>query len=573
MKTIAYPDISGSVEQQLASIRRYLWLENEYMQTLAQAATPQQIWSGAMTAVTQADNPRETESKRAEYKALRALIIKTADEVTVSSEQFRLKLSGMYLAKSQFGDYFENASVTIDGTPYGIRQLYTYTTQVKGQLEDYVSSTEGYIRTGILDNSGANPVLGVEVGILSDELECDGQTVTVSNPICTRITPDSWELWRHGVRIAYTDAGNVCFPSAHITGGSISIGDKCHIDQDGTAVFTDGIFSGSVTAGDGNIGGFQIAPRQLYYGQPGQEDSVYMSPGSLTPMSIGGSGNIPGWAFAASDSFGVTKTGQVWASDIRITGGSLAIGENCRINSDGSVMFRGQGLWLGTAENPQACSVSGSPVTDRWVIMTPKFGVTMDGVTYATAISGRSETGVTTDYICVRDYFVEPEGLSLYVDNGMVFSIFSESQQNRQSMYLSGGYVLMSGSVEMAGNMIVAGNIQGTSSGSVVSDSREKNSIQPLAGKYERLFDALQPVSFRYSSGSSGRLHTGFIAQQVEQARQVAGLTDTDFAAVVKTNMGTDRERLGLRYEELIALAVDKIQKIDSRVKALEERV
>ena len=200
------------------------------MQTLAQAATPQQIWSGAMTAVTQADNPRETESKRAEYKALRALIIKTADEVTVSSEQFRLKLSGMYLAKSQFGDYFENASVTIDGTPYGIRQLYTYTTQVKGQLEDYVSSTEGYIRTGILDNSGANPVLGVEVGILSDELECDGQTVTVSNPICTRITPDSWELWRHGVRIAYTDAGNVCFPSAHITGGSISIGDKCHID-------------------------------------------------------------------------------------------------------------------------------------------------------------------------------------------------------------------------------------------------------------------------------------------------------------------------------------------------------
>lgn len=44
----------------------------------------------------------------------------------------------------------------------------------------------------------------------------------------------------------------------------------------------------------------------------------------------------------------------------------------------------------------------------------------------------------------------------------------------------------------------------------------------------------LQPVSFLFKDGTSGRTHIGFIAQDVEQAMSECGLTDLDFAGFCK---------------------------------------
>ena len=71
--------------------------------------------------------------------------------------------------------------------------------------------------------------------------------------------------------------------------------------------------------------------------------------------------------------------------------------------------------------------------------------------------------------------------------------------------------------------------------------------------------------------GASGRTHTGLVAQDVEQALRDSGLTGQDFAAFVKTPRKDGSADYGLRYEELITLCIRQIQRLQTRVRKLEE--
>ena len=102
------------------------------------------------------------------------------------------------------------------------------------------------------------------------------------------------------------------------------------------------------------------------------------------------------------------------------------------------------------------------------------------------------------------------------------------------------------------------------------SDARLKKDIAPLAAKYETFFDNLTPRSFRYIDGTSGRHHTGFVAQEVVSALGSAGLGTQDFAGVVLWNAGTEDECWHLRKDEFVALNTWEIQKLKRRVAELE---
>ena len=106
----------------------------------------------------------------------------------------------------------------------------------------------------------------------------------------------------------------------------------------------------------------------------------------------------------------------------------------------------------------------------------------------------------------------------------------------------------------------------------VTSDREAKHDIESLPDGYGSIFDALRPVRFKYNDGTSDRYHTGFIAQEVAEAAEGAGVGLDSFAAVCRANPGTEDERWGIRYGELIALCVQQIQQTKARVSALEER-
>lgn len=122
----------------------------------------------------------------------------------------------------------------------------------------------------------------------------------------------------------------------------------------------------------------------------------------------------------------------------------------------------------------------------------------------------------------------------------------------------------------------------GTASTLVSSDFNVKNSIEKLSERYSILFDNLQPIRYKYNNGTSDRYHSGFIAQQVEEAINLASLTNQEFAGFARTlETETDPvtgeevqvERCYLRYEEFIALNTNEIQKLKKRVAELEAQL
>lgn len=135
------------------------------------------------------------------------------------------------------------------------------------------------------------------------------------------------------------------------------------------------------------------------------------------------------------------------------------------------------------------------------------------------------------------------------------------------------GTVTSAAAPELATFDMIAGTIKFANGTFTNSDSKIKNTIQPLSTnqKYEKLFDSLQPVSYKLNDGTSGRTHFGLIAQDLKQAILDSGLTTTDVAAYGEWELDDSEDQAGkatcgIRYEELIALNIQEIQKLKNRV-------
>ena len=111
---------------------------------------------------------------------------------------------------------------------------------------------------------------------------------------------------------------------------------------------------------------------------------------------------------------------------------------------------------------------------------------------------------------------------------------------------------------------------------SVVSDKSKKTSISYEMGLYEEFFDALKPATYLLKNGTSGRTHIGLISQDVEEALFASNLTSFDFAGFIKSPVldkngkETGEYNYALRYGEFIALCIDQIQKLKSRISKME---
>lgn len=110
------------------------------------------------------------------------------------------------------------------------------------------------------------------------------------------------------------------------------------------------------------------------------------------------------------------------------------------------------------------------------------------------------------------------------------------------------------------------------------SDRRIKNSISYDMEKYGKFFLNLKPSYYKLNNGKSGRFHLGFIAQDVEQAIILSGLATTDFAGLVQSSGVNDvhdeyEDQYYLRYSDFISLNTFMIQRLLSRVNALESKI
>lgn len=114
--------------------------------------------------------------------------------------------------------------------------------------------------------------------------------------------------------------------------------------------------------------------------------------------------------------------------------------------------------------------------------------------------------------------------------------------------------------------------VNNTVSGSGSSKLYKEN-IEPLNGRYSDLFDKLKPVRYNFRKDfydDDGKYHTGFIMEDLGESMDQLDIPEKDFAAY-----NPDHENGGgnIRYDELIALAVDEIQKLKKRVNNLERQL
>lgn len=177
---------------------------------------------------------REQETQ-ASFNSIKALIIKSADIVNAYYDTINQKLSGEYVAQSEFGTYQEITEQTITKTSSVVSQNFSsiqeIITDIEG-LEHMLIEVDAHINSGVLyyDEDGA-PVYGLEIG---QRTEIDG--VEVFNKYA-RFTAEKLSFYdSNGHEVAYISDKKLYITHIEVT-GSLSIGSlKNTVMADGSVV-------------------------------------------------------------------------------------------------------------------------------------------------------------------------------------------------------------------------------------------------------------------------------------------------------------------------------------------------
>ena len=267
-------------------------------------------------------------------------------------------------------------------------------------------------------------------------------------------------------------------------------------------------------------------------------------------------GTINGWEFLSSDTDGTTIINGDYIRTGTINAKSVAINY---LNED----EKGGGFGLGVGSTSNKHLTYGAMVYGYEENLQTKIdwfsNITFDD-------NGNPHYNGNTEVLTQTDIDRHlPNNHIIATDAGVRMT------SGTSSFYISGGTASLLGH-----------NIQIGDDGSswTTSDRNKKNSISYDMSKYESFFDALKPSSYKFNTGTSNRLHTGYIYQDVEQALLRSNLTSQDFAGLVKTHDSTGEINCGLRYEEFIPLNTYMIQKTrkeleekDNKIQQLENKI
>lgn len=142
--------------------------------------------------------------------SLKALIIKTADDVQSAMAEVKAQMEGSYIAKSEWGNLRQDITSEITATAAGIVQEYGFEEQIESLQNDaasfgaYQTQTLQYIKTGLLYYDADNlPRYGVAVGEKLSTVTVDGVTTLTRNDLCATFTSDRLSFWQGGVEVAY----------------------------------------------------------------------------------------------------------------------------------------------------------------------------------------------------------------------------------------------------------------------------------------------------------------------------------------------------------------------------------
>lgn len=196
------PQVNGSEE--LAALRDYLVRLAQSLESVTDRAAA----AAADKAVTktQRETARDIQSQAA---SLKALIVKNAEELCSYADSRLEEYGSLYVARSDFGNYYEQIETQVETTARSAVESYRYAEAIEG-LAGSVSELSGQIRRGLITHNGQTH-LGIAV---SENLQFSGTqvvngvsySVIRSDQTFGLYTSRGWEFWIRGVLCGFFSA-------------------------------------------------------------------------------------------------------------------------------------------------------------------------------------------------------------------------------------------------------------------------------------------------------------------------------------------------------------------------------
>lgn len=206
------PVTTGNATTDLLRMREYLVRLADNLGQVTETQARIETGTGTEAEKRAAKAAQEAvENLKAQAAKLKALIIKTADEVYEYVDgEYTEERNRVYLAQSDFGSYLRNESVYIQGLATGVIENYDVFSAIETQLGNYYNQISGYIRRGIVtDPSTQEEVIGIAIAqdnIFTSETQSEdgidyyriasGQTFGL-------YTSTGWQFWINGQKRGY----------------------------------------------------------------------------------------------------------------------------------------------------------------------------------------------------------------------------------------------------------------------------------------------------------------------------------------------------------------------------------
>lgn len=176
-------------------------------------------------------------------EVLKSIIIKNVKAVEAEMDSMFLQLEGKYLATSDFGTYVEQTANQITATADSVTQQYSFISELDAtvnslandvtdsvnsmqvtiddvvrQFTTFKNETSAYIKSGIVDYDGANPVYGIAVGQELVTSIQGGETVVEKQKFRSIFTAKKLGFWQDDTEVAYLENNKLYIPQVQILG-------------------------------------------------------------------------------------------------------------------------------------------------------------------------------------------------------------------------------------------------------------------------------------------------------------------------------------------------------------------
>lgn len=227
MTDLRYPNITGKTEaEQIVQVRSYLHQLVDQLNWALNTAESYQAGNTSSPLVykqSESATPQEAEDT---FNSIKALIIKSADIVKAYEETIFSDFNGKYFAESDFGTYLEETNRKVEENSEGVTDTFKKVQTINSDvvdLKDYVKTTNGYIKRGILSDGS----IGIEVGETTE----DGAFLRYA-----RFKSDRLSFYdKNGDEVAYIGAGCLYVNGKTVFLGEIQLGGYKTDTSDGLA--------------------------------------------------------------------------------------------------------------------------------------------------------------------------------------------------------------------------------------------------------------------------------------------------------------------------------------------------